>query len=174
MKKIHHPIRIFALISSIMLMGGINLVALTYKEGQPSASASATSAAIEKDDFRFQSVGCQRKGAEVTCSALITNLADSDRVIGAVVKYYNPISRIIDTSGDQYNSNLVRIGQNESSQYLETNLAPGTPLKINFVFKDVPGSVTNLASFEVSYYFYLKNGNFTPAKSVTLRDVTIK
>jgi hypothetical protein len=131
---------------------------------QTSQQEKPTAQVVEDNDFKFQLQSCQRAGKKVTCSLLITNLANRDRPLRL-----NNNSRSFDFSGNEYFAYRAQIGKDRGTG-TRTKLLTGIPIKASVSF-ELPQSATQLAAIEIaynSYYDYLHHDG-----TVKFRDVDI-
>jgi hypothetical protein len=118
---------------------------------------------VENDDLRFKLQGCQHKGDKVTCRFLVTNLKSKERNISITHRSSYPNTRIIDISGNEFLANEALLG---NAQYGNV-LPPNVPMKGSVSFKNVPKTVTKIASLELKY------GTNEGQASVQFSNVTI-
>mgnify|MGYP000367029689 CR=1 FL=1 len=115
---------------------------------------------IEATGFIFELQGCRRSGDDVSCNILITNVGDSDTICAL-----SNSSRIISTSGEEFEANKVQVGSGSS------RLIRGIPVKAVLSFRNTPSRVSNLAVLEVSYeYPPISNRE----RSIQFRNVAIQ
>jgi len=131
---------------------------------------------VEDNSFKFQLQGCKRTGKNVTCSLLITNLADQDRTVNLYTVYWgrrDSGTRGFDFSGNEYSALAVQVGkaQGESEG---TQLLKGIPIKASVSF-EMPRQVTQLAGIEITYYIgnYDITGTNNNESKIVFRDVPI-
>lgn len=125
------------------------------------AQASPSKIVVEKDKVRFQLDSCRRTGLQVTCSLLITNLAEDTDITLYATYLSSRSSRTVDFSGNQYFAQTVSIGGSEkATRYVETKLFQGIPLKATVSFK-LPQKVKQLAIIEI---FFRANSNYNTAQ----------
>jgi hypothetical protein len=120
---------------------------------------------IDKNgEFSVDSRGCQRRGTNVTCDVIVTNLKENNLNITFYADDYGRSNTYaVDSNGNQYMAKLVRISKSESRNYVGNTYIPNIPVKVNFVF-ELPEQVNQLAAFSILY-----NYNST----ITLRNVPI-
>lgn len=102
-----------------------------------------TGGVFEGDGVRWELQGCQRVNQKVTCNFLITSSVNGGL---AIVKN---ISRVIDSSGNEYQAKGIQIGRGGS----DVVLAVGVPIKGSITF-ELPREVTRLALVEMPVYNY--------------------
>lgn len=166
----------FVALSSVMYGAGVisTTVALSYL---PMVNASSTSIAQglkqskseevdEKRNLKFQIQNCKRSGKYIVCDVLATNLKNENQRIQFFASTENN-SRVIDVSGNEYPAKLIKIGQTENPNSINTQLIGGVPLKISLSF-ETPSEVTKLAVVELGYWTSQESYGRVP-----LRDITI-
>lgn len=131
---------------------------------------------IEDDNFKFQLQGCQRTDLKVTCSLLITNLAEKGRNFALYATSYNSgASRCFDFSGNEYYAQMSQVGVGNSQTQGEsavTNLPKGIPIKASVSF-EIPRQVNQLAAIELTHNIRDRYGMTTPQRKIMFRDVAI-
>lgn len=149
---------IFGIATTAIASDSPATLAQTPQQKKPQGQATV----VEDNSFKFQLQGCQRIGAKVTCSLLVTNLAEKDR---QVIIWS---SRSFDFSGNEYNFQSAQIGKSQSTGYsaASTVLLSSIPIKASVSF-ELPRPVTQLAAIEIKY-----NGANVDSK-VIFRDVPI-
>ncbi|KJH73253.1 hypothetical protein [Aliterella atlantica] len=135
---------IFGIATTEITSGSPATLAQTPQQKKPQGQASV----VEDNSFKFQLQGCQRTGKNVTCSLLVTNLAEKDR---SVTIFARSGSRSFDFSGNEYAAQIAQIGKDQSSIRAKTVLLTGIPVKASVSF-ELPGKVTQFAALEISYH----------------------
>ena len=148
---------IFGIATTAIASDSLATLAQTPQQKKPQGQAT-----VEDNSFKFQLQGCQRTSKNVTCSFLVTNLADKDR---SVRIFATSGSRSFDFSGNEYAAQIAQIGKDQSSIRADTVLLTGIPVKASVSF-ELPGRVTQLAALEISYH---SDG----ASNAVFRDVPI-
>lgn len=120
---------------------------LVREDNRQKAPNSNSSPVFEANGIRFALQQCLRRGNNVNCDVLMTNLENKDKEIYFSITQ----SRLIAVSGDQFSAEEVYIGGKRNVSYVGTKLVSQIPLKATISFKETPQSVTNLGLVEISY-----------------------
>ncbi|MFH7029485.1 MAG: hypothetical protein ACHBN1_29890 [Heteroscytonema crispum UTEX LB 1556] len=131
---------------------------------------SKTVVTDEERQFKFELQGCKRGNQKVTCNILITNLANKNKTIEfAASGVATQQSRLIDDSGNEYVAQNVKIGSQERSSSLQTELIAGIPTKVILTF-EIPQQISKFAVLEayIAAYGY---SDGTAALKPEFRDV---
>lgn len=124
----------------------------------------------EENEFVLELQGCKRSSDIVKCSLLIENVASNDRKLW-LHGGYGPPTRMISTSGEEFNAKQAQLGQQNSSSYVEVPLIRSVAMQGIVTFEDIPRQIDNLAVLEVRYGFYEPSQTYT---SVQFRNVSIE
>lgn len=164
MPRVKNLFNVFAL-SAVMFGAGATVatVALSYL---PTVNATPTKVAQgleqesksivndEERELKFELQGCNKKNQQLICNILITSLAAKNRTIEfRAFGYTSQQSRAIDNSGNEYVAQKVKIGNQERSSSLQTELIPGIPTKVSLIF-ELPQQVTKFAVLEADIAAY--------------------
>lgn len=137
-----------------------NLPSAPSSESAPATQQPATSQAPTPQPntvstqsaagFSFENTGCVRRGTDILCTFLITSLEEDKRL----QLYGNSVSnsRVIDSSGNEFVAQNVKLGSNESRSFVTANLVQGIPLKAVLVFPGVPSEVNQLPLLELALW----------------------
>lgn len=105
----------------------------------------------ENNGIKFEVQDCQRQAKKVTCGGLITS---TEKDLGDVRLSVNSgsMTRMIDSSGNEYTASIGKIGNKESREVVNSKLTKDVPMKMIVVFADVPSDVKDIASLEIDVY----------------------
>lgn len=99
---------------------------------------------INRLEFQLEKV--KRSGTTVTCFFTIINKAGDVKI--KVDKY----TRIYNSEGRFFASNAYQFDDDQRGGYLAKILTTGVPVKAQFIFRDVPPTLTKITKLEVPYY----------------------
>lgn len=115
-----------------------------------------TQQTVEAKGFSFLLQGCERSGGRVICYLLITNNdEDSGLCINDIIDA-NKASRLFDDLGNGYRSISPQLGKNggNSSDFAESLLVRGIPMRASVTFEDVSSQAKMIAMLEL----FCRNG----------------
>ena len=129
-----------SLIASSILILGVTPVLAQY-----SCPSREVQSVHEVGDIKFELQGCQRSGKKVTCSAWITDTSKDGRGYVGFDK-----TRLVDTAGEQYKLLSIQNIKRSERDNAPLSLVKDVPIRMSFIFMDVPISVQDIALLEIS------------------------
>lgn len=132
-------------LASSLLTSSILIFGITPVLAQYSCPSREIQSVHEVGELKFELQSCQRSGKKVTCSAWITNTSkDGTGYVGF------DKTRLVDTAGEQYKLLSIQNIKRSESDSAPLSLVKDVPIKMSFIFMDVPTSVQDIALLEIS------------------------
>ncbi len=112
---------------------------------------------IPNENYEFPSShGVEMKGKIINCS-----LTGSTLTIDLVFEsendkqwvFYADKAAFFDEYGNQRHSSTLKIGNNSSTTGITTNLMKGVPVRIQYIFTNVPVNLSTIAGLEIRYHY---------------------
>lgn len=114
----------------------------------PSPSSSSSFEYVAPEGFTIQLLGCSQRDETVRCNLKVTSTKSDSRFSIYGTDYY--VSRIIDTSGNEYMANLAELASNRGSFDARSNLIKNTPVNAAVFFQRIRSKINQIAVLEVS------------------------
>ncbi|HEX8187738.1 MAG TPA: FlgO family outer membrane protein, partial [Pyrinomonadaceae bacterium] len=132
----------------------------------PKAAEASRPPAQRVRDVLFELSSCRRTGGAVICYLSIKNDFTSDVEV-SLIGTCNPVSRLFDEFGNEYNASVVRIGSRESSCYAGNDLV--TQVATNGAVR-FEGVSEQAAKLTLQIVVRVNNSSATP---LTFRNIAI-
>jgi len=109
------------------------------------------------NDYKFPSAsGSGAKVNIVNCSlketTLIIDLMFESETDREWVFYSNKTS-FYDLDGNKYQSNSIKVGKNSNKEFESITLMKGIPIRVQYVFLNVPDNLKSLPGFEFGFHY---------------------
>jgi hypothetical protein len=104
----------------------------------------------------FEAQGCKRQEKNVICVVWVTALTNDISNFTIYMNAGTLSSRLVDSEGSAYIPVLMQAGRDKTGykgladDYFQTRLTQGVPIKVISTFSDIPRSVKDIASLEIS------------------------
>lgn len=131
-------------------------------DGSSEEQAQKFTAKVAGIEFGFEECTLSRYTSRLTCSLLLTVDEEMELTI-------NSRSKVFDSSGGKYYYAKVYLGRQASSEKITSDLRPGMPTRLEFQFRDLPKSLTEIPTLEL--VCYLAGVGFFKAK---LHDLPVR